>query len=408
MAQTVIMERQTMSFVYQESMGAWVNSSNPSLFLPVDGTEYTVDWDGTTYNCMAFVTDAAPGNVLLGNPMPLGGADSGVPFLMSSLADGSGMSIMTFDEGETREVGVWLVEETVQVPSATVKIKGYSGAEHTYENVPKVWLAAPESTAENPVLVPFTYGEALDNVEVVPDFSGGNQKVIMPTGFMARSAVVKKPAELVPGNIKAGETVAGITGEYEGEAPETEEKTVAADFSGGDMVLEPTAGKYLSKATVEKPEALIPENIAEGVNIAGIIGALVGGSEVKIAIGIFAGSSTPQTVNHGLGVVPDIVIVNSPNGTATGTKPSYSYNAQGYGFSSKFVDFLVSIGFTPLIASMRAVHSSSTGYHNVVNSTNTIEANDGWQIVGNADGNSFIVNNTFTWTYYWIAIAGLT
>lgn len=406
MAQTVIMERQMLSFAYQESMGIWVSTSNPSLFLPVEGTEYTVDWGGTTYNCMAFVTDAAPGNVLLGNPMPLGGEGNGVPFLMSSLADGSGMSIMTFDEGETREVGVWLVEEDVQAPSATVKIKGYSGAEHTYEDVPKVWLAAPESTAENPVLVPFTYGEALDNVEVVPDFSGGNQKVIMPAGFMARSAVVKKPAELVPGNIKAGETVAGITGEYEGEAPETEEKTVAADFSGGDMVLEPSDGKVLSKATVTRPETLVPENIAEGVDIAGIIGTFVGGSASNVVFskGTVAGANqSVVTVEHGLGVIPELVLVRQ--------------QWVVFGTSSTTIAFILYVSPKVLGSSDDAQYciaytsSSSTRTFKGYTSNRAVTASTSDAVIHSATESVFKFGGGAYWTknnYHWIAIAGLT
>ena len=277
MAQTVILEKRVLSFTFHDSLGAWSSNSNPALFVPEVGVEYSVYWDGNSYSCIGFTSAAIPDNHLLGNPLPAGGADNGIPFLMSATSDGSGMSIMTFDQGDTHEVGIYKVEENAEPPSADVKIKGYSGSYLNYEKVPKVWLAAPESTEDNPVLVPFTYGEALDNVEITPDFSAGNQKITLPEGYMARSAVVKKPATLTPANIKAGEQIAGIIGEYDGEVPETEEKTVAADFSGGDMILEPTEGKYLSKATVTKPDTLIPENIADGVDVAGIKGTLKSG-----------------------------------------------------------------------------------------------------------------------------------
>lgn len=97
-----------------------------------------------------------------------------------------------------------------------IKIKGYSGVELPFADVPKVWLAAPESTADNPILEPYTYGEALDGVEIEPDFSGGDMQVTVPEGYLLRSGVLKKPENLIPGNIKAGETIAGIPGEYEG------------------------------------------------------------------------------------------------------------------------------------------------------------------------------------------------
>lgn len=166
-----------------------------------------------------------------------------------------------------------------------VKIKGYSGNELHYADVPKVWLAAEESTEDNPVLVPFTYGEAMDDVEIIPDFSDGDMRVTTPDGYLVRSGVVKKPGSLVPGNIKKGETVAGIPGEYEGEKIELEAVTVDLAMANGDQIIEPSEGKALSKVTVTKPETLVPENIAEGVDIAGIIGTLVtGGTDLPFNI----------------------------------------------------------------------------------------------------------------------------
>ena len=132
---------------------------------------------------------------------------------------------------------------------ANVKIKGFSGTEIQYENVPKVWLAAPESTDDDPVLVPFTYGEALDNVEVVPDFSQGDMVVTMPAGYLARSAVAKKPLDLIPEHIKKGIDIAGIVGEYAGE----------------------------------------------------------GGGSVKFAMGTIK-ASAKTVITHGLGATPDIII----------------------------------------------------------------------------------------------------
>lgn len=130
-----------------------------------------------------------------------------------------------------------------------VKTIGYSGAEFVHKDVSKVWLDAPESTEDNPVLVPFTYGEVLDGLEFDPDFSDGDISISMPDGYLAKSAVIKQPANL------------------------------------------------------------IPENIAEGVDIAGIIGAFAGGSSVKIATGtIGIKCTTGQRIEHGLGVKPDIVM----------------------------------------------------------------------------------------------------
>lgn len=288
-----------------------------------------------------------------------------------------------------------------------VKIKGYSGAEFEYKNVPKVWLAAPESTMDNPVLVPFTYGEALDDVEVALDFSAGDQTITMPDGYLARSAVVKKPDALVPGNIKAGESIAGITGEYEGEVPETEEKTVAADFSGGDMVLEPSDGKYLSKATVTMPDTLIPENIAEGVNIAGIIGNLAGGSNVKIKIGKFTGGNNETTITHGLGVIPDIVILTNTNGQTPTSTVVYTHYEHCIGFSENFAKHLQAEGLNKLNFGFYAYRAQGTtrGWYDYC--SYSVDKSNA-KPIHSANTESFVIMPTYSYSYYWIAIAGLT
>ncbi len=58
-------------------------------------------------------------------------------------------------------------------------------------------------------------------------------------------------------------------------SPLTEEKNVALSMANGDQVIEPTDSRYtMSKVTVQKPLNLIPGNIREGVQIAGITGTL--------------------------------------------------------------------------------------------------------------------------------------
>lgn len=314
MAEITILEEMLLDSFAEQEPGLWGFDTNVEIGLVV-GETYRVIWDNDEYSCTAVEVESGP--VAIGN-LALGGLEGGnnEPFLMFTMQLDENVymfAIVTEQEGSSHRVGIYQTAEAETVPSATVKIKGYSGAEFEYQNVPKVWLAAPESTVDNPVLVPFTYGEAVDNVQIVPDFSSGDHTLKMPAGEMARSAVVKKPDGLIPGNIKAGETVAGITGEYEGEVPETEELTAPADFSAGDMVLVPAEGKYLERATVQMPTTLIPENIAEGVDIAGIIGSFIGGRDIKIASGTLSATSSSYNLSHGLGTLPDIVILSAPN-----------------------------------------------------------------------------------------------
>lgn len=97
-----------------------------------------------------------------------------------------------------------------------VKLKGWSGSDFEYNTVPKVWLEASESTEEVPVLVPFTYGEAVAKT-VEPDFSGGDMSVPIPEGELVTQLTIAKPENLVPENISMGEYIAGVgPGTFEG------------------------------------------------------------------------------------------------------------------------------------------------------------------------------------------------
>lgn len=115
----------------------------------------------------------------------------------------------------------------------------------------------------------------------------------------------------------------------------TASETVALDFSGGDMTITPAAGQVLSGLTIPKPETLIPENIKEGVNIAGILGTLAasGSKNVKIETGQFAENLSGKwtSTTYTLGVTPDIVIAS---GKAKSVATNGLYMAIAY--STKF------------------------------------------------------------------------
>lgn len=90
-------------------------------------------------------------------------------------------------------------------------------------------------------------------------------------------------------------------------APVTKE--VQLDFSAGGMTILPNEGEVFSEVSIPKPTALVPQNIAEGVNVAGIVGSLVGGGNVKIASGkVMTSDGAAKTITHNLGVIPDLII----------------------------------------------------------------------------------------------------
>lgn len=218
--------------------------------------------------------------------------------------------------------------EETRAPNDAV-ILSYSQTPVNYNAVPKVWLTHPDSTEEASVLVPFTYGEAVSKT-VEPDFSNGDMAVEVPEGELVTELTVKKPEELTPENIPEGMYIAGVgPGAFKGGSEEVE-KTVELDFSAGDMEVTPETGKVFSKVTIQKPETLVPENIAEGVNIANVIGTLVtggGGGDISITTTTHLGTST--TITHGHGVVPDLLLIFPKAGN--------QYTFVGSNYKSKFM-----------------------------------------------------------------------
>lgn len=99
------------------------------------------------------------------------------------------------------------------------------------------------------------------------------------------------------------------------DVPVAVEKSIDVDWSGGDMVVTPEAGKVFSSILIPKPENALPENIKEGVVLAGLVGALAagaggGGGAVKVASGtvtLTTASFWRVETNHGF--KPDLVLV---------------------------------------------------------------------------------------------------
>lgn len=65
-----------------------------------------------------------------------------------------------------------------------------------------------------------------------------------------------------------------------------EKVTLDADFSDGNMIIEPSGSSMLEEVTVVKPINLIPSNIAKDVDIAGIVGTYEGSTGVEIDPGL--------------------------------------------------------------------------------------------------------------------------
>ena len=75
----------------------------------------------------------------------------------------------------------------------------------------------------------------LEGLSFELDFSNGDMPFAAPNGYAVKSAIVKKPATLIPANIKSGVEVAGITGTLSGGGSSADVRYVT--FMNGDTVL---------------------------------------------------------------------------------------------------------------------------------------------------------------------------
>lgn len=281
MAETVLFESQTV-----EGFSNGFVEIYPAPFVLVVGETYRVVWDGVEHTLVAFDTDGIStlADITLDENGNITNWTFRIMYASPALTgtDGGGVAMGAYDlTAESHTVAVYQVvaddagdEEEGYGKQAAV-ILNYSRNPVYYPSVPKVWLTHPDSTEEAPVLVPYTYGEAVSKT-VEPDFTDGDMAVPIGEGELVTELTVVKPEELVPENIRAGKTIAGIDGSYAG--AEGAPLEVALDFSGGDtMEFTPEEGVAYSRVTIPKPENLTPENIAEGLDIAGVVGTLAAG-----------------------------------------------------------------------------------------------------------------------------------
>lgn len=88
------------------------------------------------------------------------------------------------------------------------------------------------------------------------------------------------------------------------------ETTVKPDFSEGDMIVTSNDGELFSKVTVQKPAMLKPENVAEGVEIGGVVGTMKQGSDNMPKL--YAPTSIGNSSKTESGVTRKVLAVTNP------------------------------------------------------------------------------------------------
>lgn len=274
MTRTVILPEASLAFEYVAAFDAYAHTINSLPFVFETGYQYTIVWDGIEYVRTAFAFTAADGSscVAVGNPLAAGESSNGDPFAIVCNNTNSYLYYISTEIADTHTVVISLNEGIV--------LKDRNGNNVAYYGIETVTF---DTTTEGKQQT-FTKGIKEDKT-VALDMAAGDLVVEPDADKLFGKVTVTKPETLTPENIRNGVEIGGILGTLIGD---TEEQTLALAMADGDMVIEPSeAGKVLSKVTIQKPETLVPENIAEGVNIGGLAGIFKGGAVAENDINFF-------------------------------------------------------------------------------------------------------------------------
>ena len=107
---TTLMEEQELAFASMGDAGQYA-AQLTEAFEVVEGQTYTVNWDGTEYECVGFASNSMP---MIGNLSILSMSesdDTGEPFLYYNNGNKGGVG--TFDTSASHTIGVKRTEEVI-------------------------------------------------------------------------------------------------------------------------------------------------------------------------------------------------------------------------------------------------------------------------------------------------------
>ena len=273
MAELILAEQE---FSFTKNTQDDIHCSQVNTLELTTGTTYTVIWDDELYVCTAEDVELEGMNaVAIGDKSIEGiGADTEEPFLIGYSADYGLALLETLETDETHTITIYegVLEE---IKGANIVLYDRNGQPVIYNGIETVSFNTDDSKVAT-----YTHGTATDEVAVALDLSAGDQTVEPADAAFMRKAVIQKPDNLKPENIRKGETVAGVEGTLIGEGVS---KEVELNFADGDQTVEPDPDTLLSEVIIKKPDTLLPENIAKDVEVAGVVGTFKGGGAVSVS-----------------------------------------------------------------------------------------------------------------------------
>lgn len=207
MAENLIFEQHLEAFEPSADFPGLYGQFVPSsLFELAIGETYRIVWDDEEF--LVEARDASQildGWIYVGNGTPYGMAGNNEPFVIGVSPDG--IQFFSYDEGSDHIIAIYhIVEEAVKII-----VRDRDGVKHEYEGIETVTFDTTDGGKQV-----FSKGQAIEGVEVELDFSDGDHPIYAPDGTLVKSAIIKKPVDLVPENIAQGVTIAGIEGTHQG------------------------------------------------------------------------------------------------------------------------------------------------------------------------------------------------
>lgn len=246
--------------------------SYDTFFQLTEGSTYEVTWDSAKYVCNAKqVSLGSISGLALGNLSIAGvGEDTGEPFILAYLPNYALNAGYSTDTALATHV-ISVSEQVLK--GASIYLYDKEGVKTLYENADKVSFLTADGTRQV-----YTCGQLYEQTpEFDVNFSNGNSTISAENGYVIRKASIKKPLSLLPENILKDIDIAGVTGQFE----VLDVVEVSLDMSNGNQEAVAYDGlQAVKKVIIVRPDTFIPDNIAEGVEIAGVVGTFKGGNGV--------------------------------------------------------------------------------------------------------------------------------
>ncbi len=416
-----------------------MNKTDVPLKYIIDGAKYTVIWDGISFVCTAWsLTDALEDGTQIkvtgiGNKILTTGEPGAEPFIIADV-NGEIRIISLYEEIYGKSSDALNVSVSLNLAGSAEPVFNQPETEIIFsignifgENVPVGITPVDinciiEGASYNVVFGGDEYTcTAWKYAGPAPD---GTDVEIIAIGNTVLTTGVQTAEPFIIGTINGEFTIVNLYGSSSAMVGVTldvskdkvlENVPITLDFSAGNQTISAGEGQVVKTAILQKPETLIPENIAEGVDIAGIIGSLAagGGGNVVCAAGTVTGTGAALTLSHNLGVVPDLIFAKvSSNPT--------SYNTSKFsilsilGMSTAFGQLCGSAYNIMNSMSRKSSSSASTQTLNLINNSTTgIETTSASETINSANENTVIIGTSSYWfesgkTVYWVAIGGLT